>query len=96
MENLIGRMNGTGIITIRNWLYTGNDQYKAFWSKNWRLITDKQLITGGLRSNDRWGLVAFVDDTIVILIPGCEVLGFVSVSECPATDAVYNIDQKRV
>lgn len=92
-ENLINSMDGTGILTLRNWVYAGADQYKAFWSRNWRLITDKQLVTGGLRSNDRWGMVALVDDTVVIVIPGCEVLGFITHKECPATDSVCNIDQ---
>ena len=88
MEDLIKGMSGTGIISTRNWLYTGVDQYKAFWSNKWRLITDKQLISGGLRSNDRWGVVALCGDEVVLVIPGCEVLGFMSCLIKPITTAV--------
>ena len=74
-----------GLVTTRNWIVTPNgDQHHSFWCDNWLLETDKELELVGLKTSDRWAMVALNGDKILAIIPGCEVLGYIPCAKPPS------------
>ncbi len=79
-----------GVVTTRNWLTTPDgDQSRAFWCRQWLLQTDKEMDLVGLKSADRWALIALDGSKILCIIVGCEVVGFIACDK-PLTHSCYN------
>ena len=78
-----------GIITLRNWLYTSNgDQSRCVWCKRWLLHTDKDMDLVGIKSSDRWAMIALdANGEVLAVIPGCEVTGYAVCKEPPPINA---------
>ena len=72
-----------GIATTSSWMMASDgDRYMAFYSSHWQIITDKNIPINSFHSRERWTLLAFNNDEIVAMFPGCQVSGFV-VGSCP-------------
>ena len=82
-----------GVIQTRNWIHTPDgDQSNAFYCERWLIVTDKEADLAGIKSADKWAAVAYgMDGQILMIIPGCEVVGYVVAFEEPSSTAIYNV-----
>ena len=73
-----------GIITVANWtMAPTGETFLYFWAKCWVVITDKMMPIDSFKSSEKWTLMAIVDDKAVMLLPGCQVKGFMHAEQCP-------------
>ena len=71
-----------GVITTGNYILASDgDQYRAFWCKEWLLVTDKEFPVPNFRSSERWEMMAMDGQKVLAVFPGCEVKGFVARDE---------------
>lgn len=78
-----------GLLSTRNWIRTPNgDQHHTFWCRRWLLHTDKDLDLAGIKTTDRWAMLAFDSaDNVLAIIPGCEVIGYFPSNAPPPINA---------
>jgi len=82
-----------GIVTLLNWTaMQDGEEYRYVWCGNWRIQTDKQMPIEGFRSSEHWQLIAHHEDKPVMLIPGCQVVGFTICDEAPIVNRIFDID----
>lgn len=74
----------SGLVSTRNWIRTPNgDQHNAFFCKEWLFQTDKDMDMVGVKTTDRWAMVALDGDKVLAIIPGCEVLSYMVCDQSP-------------
>jgi len=77
-----------GVLNVRNWqLVPNGDQTRALWCRKWLLRTDKQLDLAGIKTSDRWAMLAMSGEKILAIIPGCEVCGYYACESPPPINA---------
>lgn len=76
--------SGPGIVTVDVWtMAQDGEEYRYFWCRDWRVITDKQVPIEGFRSTEKWQLLAMSGSRMLAMLPGCQVKAWVSCGETP-------------
>ncbi len=73
------------IVTSAQWLLAPDgNRYLYFYSRKWKVVTDKCMPINGFRSTEKWSLVAYDrQDNVLAIIPGCQVKGILYADERP-------------
>ena len=83
--------NLPGVITLPDWSLAPNGKtYIHLWCKDWRVITDKDVPVDGFRSTEKWQLLAMVNNTVMAVIPGCQVKAWMRCNTPPDNRSCYN------
>lgn len=98
-----------GVVTTRdNWLITPTgDNVRALWAPCWRIVSDDMVGRAlteareaqppiNFESREHWALVAYADaseDSVLAVVPGCIVAGFIACAEPPAGAVAYDLTE---
>lgn len=74
----------SGVVTVNNWTMAPNGvRHTHFYCDHWEIITDAMMPVDKFRSAEHWQLAAVVGDDVLMLIPGCEVKGWLFCKAVP-------------
>lgn len=86
--------NASGVVTVSDWIAAPNGEvYKQFWCACWDVVTDADFPTEKFRSSEKWQLFAITDGRVKMVIPGCQVRGWMSTNVPIPRESCYNITQ---
>jgi hypothetical protein len=77
---------GPGVISVRDWtMMSDGSTYKHVWAKRWTAVTNQASGIPGLRTGDRYHLIAYAEaGHAVVCIPGCQVQGYAACEKNPS------------
>lgn len=95
MNQALKDMRTSGIVTLSNWTLMPNGQtYLHVWAKDMVVLTDSEIAKTlpGFRSAEKWTLVMYnLAGNIVVLIPGCQVKGWVFSDTAPKHPQCFDV-----
>jgi hypothetical protein len=77
---------GAGVVTLANWtMMADGSAYMHVWADKWHVVTNEGSGIKGLRTTDKYHLVAYsADGKAAVIIPGCQVKGYAACEKNPS------------